>query len=269
MWEVFPPKFSSEWVYSVDGKWFRRQGVMLIHRNATDHEVLWWSFAPSESYQALGADLEKIAVLCRNTPPLGAVSDWKGSITGSVALFFGAIPHQRCLAHVVRDMKRLLPKYSPLMGTQELRKIGKDSVHVKTYAHHAMWITWLACWNVFYGDLLTEKTVQEKREGHKRRWWYTHTNIRAAYRILTKDQNNLFVHLDHPQIPPTNNGLEGLNSNIKGKLMDHRGMKVTQQVAFICWYLIFQKVHTPADLRTLWVYWKRHRYRSKAAVYVT
>lgn len=240
IWEVFPPVFSPVWVISIDGKWLRRFGVILIYRNATDGHVLWWSWAPSESYSALGADMAKIEARCQAHLPSGAVSDWKGSIVGSISLFFGDIPHQRCLAHVVRDSERLLPKYSPIQGTQELRKIGKEVIFVKTQTHKEVWITWLQCWYAFYGDLLTERSYRENPITGKLRWWYTHTNIRAAYRILTKDQEHLFVHLDHPQIPNTNNGLEGVNANLKGKLTDHRGMKYPQQISFVFWYLTLQ-----------------------------
>jgi hypothetical protein len=246
----------------MDGKWLRRHGVILIYRNATDGAVLWWSFAPSESYSALGADMEKIETRCRMHPPSGVVSDWKGSMVGTTISHFGPIPHQRCLAHVVRDIEHLLPKHSPIQGTQELRKIGKDIIFVRTHMHKDVWITWLSCWYTFYGDLLTERSFRENIITGKRRWWYTHTTIRAAYRILTKDQEHLFVHLDHKQIPNTNNGLEGVNSNLKGKLTDHRGMKYPQQASFVFWYLTLQKVKTKAELKKLWDYVKRRIYHS-------
>ena len=260
IWELFPPVFSSLWVLSMDGKWLRRYGVILIYRNATDGEVLWWSWASSESYHALGADMAQIEQYCQNTLPSGVVSDWKGSMVGTVSLFFGDVPHQRCLAHVVRDIERLLPKYSPIQGTQELRKIGKDVIFISTQAHKDTWIAWLSCWYVFYGDLLTEKSYRENPMTGKIRWWYTHTNIRAAYRILTKDQDHLFIHLNTPHIPKTNNGLEGLNSNLKGKLTDHRGMKHLQQVSFVFWYLTLQKVKTKAHMKILWDYVRRWIY---------
>lgn len=260
IWGLFPPVFSPLWVLSMDGKWLRRFGVILIYRNATDGQILWWSWAPSESYSALGADMHHLEERCSLHPPSGVVSDWKGSMVGTGAQYFGDIPHQRCLAHVVRDSERLLPKYSPIQGTQELRKIGKEVIFVKTQTHKEVWITWLQCWYVFYGDLLTEKSYKENPLTGKLRWWYTHTNIRAAYRILTKDQDHLFVHLDHPQIPNTNNGLEGVNSNLKGKLTDHRGMKYPQQVSFVFWYLTLQKVKTTTELKRLWDYVKRRIY---------
>ena len=161
VWKLFPPKLTTSpasWVYSLDGKWLRRSGVILIHRDVINHEVLWWSYARSESYQAIEDDLRRLTSLCGDSVPTGVVSDWKGSIVGSVKLFFGDIPHQRCLAHVDRDIKRLLPKYSPIQGTQELRKIGRAIIRIETFEQKQSWLTWINIWEVFYGDLLKDKT---------------------------------------------------------------------------------------------------------------
>jgi hypothetical protein len=258
VWKIFPPKLSPSWVYSIDGKWLRRNGVILIHRNATDHEVLWWSWWKSESYLALETDLTLLtSLLSEDQYPVGAVSDWKGCIRAAVATHLGDIPHQRCISHVTRDVRRLLPKHSPIEATQLLRHIGLDIIRVKTIADKQAWITWLNCWLTFYGDVLSEKSYREEGILTKRRWWYTHKNIRAAYRLLTTNQDHLFVYLDHSKIPTTNNGLEGLNSNLKTKLANHRGMKHPQQYAFVSWYLTLQKVKSVVDLKKLWAVWRK------------
>lgn len=44
--------------------------------------------------------------------------------------------------------------------------------------------------------------------------------------LLTKNQGSLFVYRHHPLIPKTNNSLEGVNSQLKRKLGDHRGRKL-------------------------------------------
>ena len=267
VWEVVPPNFtlsSKPWVYSVDGKWHRRKGVTLIHKDATNHEVIWWSKAKSESYQALFTDLDKLSTqiieVFHSSLPVGAVSDWKGSMVSTIALFFHELPHQRCLFHVKKDIKNLLPKYSPLMATQELRKIGMNITKVNTHLDKEVWITWLHTWEAVYGDLLTEKSYQEPdvfNPNKRRRWWYTHKNLRRAYRILSVDQENLFIHIDYPLVPTTNNAVEGLNADIKGKLHEHRGIPYDYQYAFIAWLLTFRRIKTNQQLKQLWVKWKR------------
>ena len=264
VWQALPGRFpfSSSWIYSVDGKWLKRKGVILIHRNETDKQVLWWSWVKSESYAAILSDLVSLSSLLPNTP-IGAVSDWKGAITSGTRGVFGPISHQRCLAHVIRDVKKHLAKKSPMEATQQLRRIGLDIIKVKTQEDKEVWITWLNIWEMIYGYLLTEKSYQEQElqiqtdKPRRRKWWYTHKDLRAGYRLLSKDQTSLFIHLEHKLIPTTNNGLEAINGDIKTKLANHRGMSHLRQFAFVSWYLTFGKVETKSDLKKLWDYWKR------------
>jgi hypothetical protein len=254
VWQVFPPTFSQNWAYSVDGKWLRRKGVVLIHRNVTDKEVLWWSLTQSESYASMHQDLVALARFLPNKPA-GAVSDWKGSIRSSVALVFGNPPHQRCLAHVTRDVKKALAKRSPLQATRELRTIGLAITRVSDIEQKQDWQLRLRVWEMIYQELLTEKSYLTNDNG-KRRWWYTHKQLRSGYRILAHDQEALFAHLTHPIVPSTNNGLEAINGNIKNKLATHRGMQHLQQYAFISWLLTFSKIKQAVDLRKLWDCWR-------------
>ena len=256
-WHVLPPKtntIDTPWVYGCDGKWLGRVGVFFIHRNVTTKENLWWSFIPSETYEAIHRDLDALAMRLSTHVPVGAVSDWKGSIVTAVASHFGNIPHQRCLAHVDRQAKRLLPLHSPYEATQALRRVASLLMLVEKPTDTKIWITALARWEKQYGDMLKEKTMTPT--GATRHWWYTHGNLRRAWRLLTHDQQPLFVFLTNRLIPKTNNALEGVNSNLKQKLGDHRGMNTARQAAFLSWYLAFTRSKSDKDLKKLWVYQK-------------
>lgn len=100
--------------------------------------------------------------------------------------------------------------------------------------------------------MLQEKTIGE---GTKKKWWYTHGNLRRAWKLLTDDWYPFFVHLENEQIPHSNNSLEGTISQMKNKLSDHRGMKTPQQVSFISWYMTFTRVKNRRHLLKLWGYW--------------
>lgn len=214
----------------------------------------------SETYEATGRDCCILAGLIGRNLPSGAVSDWKGAIVASIASYFGEIPHQRCLAHIIRQAKRLLPKYSPFEATQRLRKIAKDLLLVETVHDPHVWKTSLLRWEKQYGFMLKEKTVGGPTI--KKKWWYTHGNLRRAWRLLTHDQNPLFVFLTNPLIPKTNNALEGVNSNLKQKLGDHRGMSTARQASFLSWYMAFTRMETEKDLKKLWAYWKKRFLRN-------
>jgi hypothetical protein len=262
VWKILPPtitKNKKPWVYGVDGKWLKRQGVVLVHRDVTHRENLYWSFHKSESYEALSDDLNKLTKLILDTSgnmPIAAISDWKSAILVAVATFFGPIPHQRCLAHVLRSVRRLLPEKSPISATLKLREIATRIKEINHKKDRKLWQKDVEKWHSHYGYLLKEKTPAPP--GHTKKWWYTHGNLRRGYRLLTKDQDSLFMFLDNKLIPKSNNSLEGVNSQLDQKLGNHRGIQLSQQISFAFWYLTFRgEASDTAKLRKLWDYWKK------------
>lgn len=255
IWLVLPPTTittNTPWVYGCDGKWLGRVGVFFIHRNVTTKENLWWSFMKSESYESIARDIHALTELLDDHRPAGAVSDWKGAIVSAINSYFGPIPHQRCLAHVDRDARRLLPKHSPYEATQALHRVASLLMLVEKPTDPHVWQASLVRWEKRYGFMLKEKTIAPT--GISRSWWYTHGNLRRAWRLLTYDQVPLFVFLTNPLIPKTNNALEGVNSNLKQKLGDHRGMSIMRQAAFLSWYMAFTRSKSDKDIKKLWAY---------------
>jgi hypothetical protein len=253
LWELLPPKFDDKWVYGIDGKWLKRQGVFILQRNIINKVNLYWSFWPNETYGALHRNLGCLSRLLDGKKPTAAVSDWKGAVVSAVSGHFGPIPYQRCLAHVVRQAKKLLPRKSPFVCTLQLRQIAKDLIHIKTQEDITDWFERLGLWHDNYGYMLKTKTIGD---GIKRKWWYTHGKLRSAWKLLTNDTEPFFKHIDHNLLPHSNNSLEGVFSQMKNKLGDHRGMKLTQQVSFLYWYFAFSRVKNKQQLKILWDYWK-------------
>jgi len=254
---MLPPEFSKKgWIYGVDGKWLKRQGVFILHRNITDKINLYWSFWKNETYTALHADLEFLTRLLGKQKPKAAVSDWKGAIVSAVNGHFGSIPHQRCLTHVTRQAKKLLPKRSPFACTLQLRQIATDLTVLENQQDIANWFVKLGLWHDRHGYMLREKTIGE---GTERKWWYTHGNLRRAWRLLTHDTEPFFQHVTRKLLPHSNNSLEGTFSQAVNKLIDHRGMKLVQQISFLSWYFVFSRIKNRQQLRILWDYWKNRK----------
>lgn len=247
--EPFPVRGQGKWVLGLDGMWLHRFGVVMIYRDVSGRENLWWSWQKSESYQNLADDFYRLFLLTKENLPKGVISDWKGVIVNLKEAFFPGIPHQRCLAHLLREGKRLLPAGSPFYFTLELRQIFQEIMFITDPGDYFSWSQKLEDWRTRYGHLLKERTINEAVE---KKWWYTHGNLRRAIRLLTKNQDSLFVYLHHPLIPKTNNSLEGVNSQLKKKLGNHRGMGPVQQVSFCFWALAFSRAKSRADLRSLW-----------------
>lgn len=258
IWIVFPPSCFDgyPWVFGFDGKWLKRYGVLLIYRDVTNHEIIWWSRSPSESVSAVTRDLERLGVLLADYLPYGTVSDWKPGIVSAMSAYLQdkeveRFPQQRCLVHVEREAKRRLALHSPIEGTRALREIALQITTIKTVEERDRWIIRLIIWYYEYGYLLTEKSIFEDRRDHKRHWHYTHKNIRAGWRLLTHDSDCLFEYLDHPLIPSTNNSLEGVNSHL-GRI---RGLPPRYNDALLCWKLALSRAKTKEDKHKLWVSW--------------
>lgn len=229
--------------------WLHRFGAVFIYRNTTTQTNLYWLWVKSESFQNLVDDFYKVYLLTKLTPPSGIISDWGKGIVALCNEFFLKVPHQRCLAHLVRLGRRLCPAGSPFIFTLKLRQIFQEVMSINDPSDYFDWSQKLDQWLENYSHLLKVKSTNlETKSG----WWYTHGNLRRAVGLLTKNQESLFVYLHHPLIPKTNNSLEGVNSQLKRKLGDHRGIPSQQQVNFCFWALAFSRVKNQVDLKKLW-----------------
>jgi hypothetical protein len=78
-------------------------------------------------------------------------------------------------------------------------------------------------WHKKWRLLLAERTSAPDGK----HWWYTHRQLRAAYRSLHTNMPYLFSSQRHPElrIPNTNNSLEGYFSHLKALLNNHHGLR--------------------------------------------
>lgn len=244
---------SSRWVYGYDGKWLGRSPVLIIHRDVVHKETLWWSVARSESRGALAEDLVALCSILAPTRPCGAVTDGKPGIGTLIKTAFHLVAIQRCTVHVTRELKALLPLHSPVEATQALRTIALTLSTIHTTADRTVFVLSLIFWEHQYGALLTHRTVPPVGSGVHRSWWYTHGNLRRAWRLLNLDPATLFAYLDHPLVPATNNSLEGVNRHLHRRA----GMGKGRQLSFMLWKLALSRVNTPVHKKQLWDVWKR------------
>ncbi len=253
VWNILPPRCTrsgSPWIYGADGKWLHRNGVFLVHRDVTNKENLWWSYALGEPYASWASDLCRLGEYLSSSVPSGMVSDWKRGLIQSAKETFGDIPHQRCLAHVARHAATLLPKGSPYLATRRLRDIALALRRIRSTEDMDIWKQAVTRWGYLYGEMLTTKT--RAPFGSTKTWWYTHGNLRRGWRLLTTDTEAFFLFLTVKGLPKTNNSLEGVNRNLKGKLGIHRGLTTAFQVSLLSWVMAFSRVKNPTDLRKLW-----------------
>lgn len=174
-------KSHKRWVLGIDGKRLKQQGVIMIYRDVTKKTNLYWSYHLSESYEAAEKDFWQLTSIMADRLPSGVITDWNGALVSAVNRFLPLLPHQRCLAHVKRQLLRFLPLKSPILVTQQLRSITKDIFKIEARRDKILWKRRWDCWITEHKSLLKEKTIGVET---KKKWRYTHGNLRRAIKLL-------------------------------------------------------------------------------------
>ena len=117
------------------------------------------------------------------------------------------------------------------------------------------WTEQLYAFGECYKEELKERTYGPIKPSRRRSWWYTHRNLRSAYRQLTRlvEDKQLFTYLEvivtdtdtgQPvPIPRTTNHMEGgINSRLRDLMKLHRGLPAERQMRLVDWYLHTRKM---------------------------
>ena len=93
-------------------------------------------------------------------------------------------------------------------------------------------------WYKRYRDVLNERVHDKRIKRHKPP--YMRPRLRSAYLSLKRNMPLLWTFYDHPEtgLPNTNNGIEGLFSDIKGKLRIHRGINKDNRKKLLDEYIL-------------------------------
>lgn len=226
----------------VDAKYFGRWGCFLLYKAGRD--LIYWNLVRGETFRNYLYDLTQILRLGYTI--VGVTSDWHGSIVSAVDyLFQRAIPHQRCLVHTQRRCESLLTKNPKTEAGINLLELVKDINQVTNHYEAKLWLNRLSYWERDYGHLTKERTYGWKEDG-RRTWWYTHKNLRGAFRTLMNTTNHLFLYLDYKNLEKDTNGLESEFSHLKQKLNMHRGLKRHRKVKAIYWFCHFKSLERRA-----------------------
>lgn len=170
------------------------------------------------------------------------VCDGQKGLIKAITLLRPKTKVQICIFHVWQRIKTKLSLHPKTDCGKELLEIGKflfkkikDTPYCSAKELSEIWIEWLNNWFEKYKDFIYEKTYSENGK-----WFRTHKNIWSAYRTLKKylDMGMLFTFTNKPNIPRTNNGLEGgINSQIKSLMWLHRGSNYLTRNNLVILYL--------------------------------
>ncbi len=161
--------------------WGRSYGV-CVFRSHTLKRNAWWHDVESERmahYRYGRAILEE-----RGWKFLAAVVDGR---RGFLPVFHD-IPVQICQFHQMKQVTKYLTRRPKTDAGKELRELTLTLTDVdeKTFVEA------LTAWHTKWGDFIEEKTIDTFITG-KTKWYYTHKNVRSAYRSLKTNLPYLFT----------------------------------------------------------------------------
>lgn len=200
--------------------WGRNFGVVIL-MDASDSRVLWFKFIDRrerlEDYREGLTCLKESGLLIK-----AVVSD---GFTGVKETLSG-IPYQLCQFHQLMRIRQLLTNNPKLPASVELKTIASSLTTSGKEQFRAMLEDWHNRWK----DFLKEKTIIDGGKS-----FFTHRRTRSAYYSLKTHLDALFTYQDFTDgsVPNTNNALESLNSVIKTKLRNHRGISIMRRMLLI------------------------------------
>lgn len=193
--------------------WGRRFGLMVI-KDALRNKILWHKYVYNET---IGQYVEGISWLeSQGFKIYGAVIDGMRGLAH--ALY--PIPVQMCQFHQILITRRYLTQEPDLDASRELLSLVKSI----TQMDKESFIGAFNDWHDKYKDVLNERIHDKRIKRHTPP--YMRPKLRSAYLSLKRNMPLLWTFYDRPEtgLPNTNNGIEGLFSDVKSKLRAHRGI---------------------------------------------
>jgi hypothetical protein len=200
--------------------WGREYGV-TVFRSPKLKRNIWWSEVKRET-QAVYFYGRKILEEDGWTF-LAAVVDGRRGL----ATVFEDIPVQVCHFHQMKTVTRYITRRPETLAGQDLRAI----ILKLPKSNEKEFTRLLSDWHRKWRSFINEKTCVI---GTKH-WYYTHKKVRGAYRSLESNLPFLFTYQKHPKlsIPNTTNSLDGMFTQLKAKLLIHRGLRQDRRFKMI------------------------------------
>lgn len=205
----------------------RHFGLMII-KDALRNKILWHKYVRNET---IAQYIEGISWLkSQGFKIYGAVIDGMRGL--AQALY--PIPVQMCQFHQILIIRRYLTQEPDLEASVQLLDLVKSITRMDKESFIGAFNEWYEK----YKDVLNER-VHDKRI--KRNMPpYMRPRLRSAYLSLRRNMPLLWTFYDHPEtgLPNTNNGIEGLFSDLKGKLRVHRGISKDNRKKLLDEYIL-------------------------------
>ena len=193
--------------------WGRNFGLMVI-RDALRGKVLWPKYVHHETIAQYVEGVEWLKG--HGFRIYGAVIDGKKGLPQAL----WPVRVQMCQFHQMLIVRRYLTQEPDLDASRELLGL----VNMITKTDKESFTGALNEWYGKYKDVLNERVHDKRIKRHTPP--YMRPRLRSAYLSLKRNMPLLWTFYDYPEtgLPNTNNGLEGLFSDLKSKVRVHRGI---------------------------------------------
>ena len=239
----------------MDGIYLGRGWCCLIA--IANGKTLGWQWCDSEKKVAWVALLEQFPA------PQVVIIDGGSGLASALAQAWPQTRVQRCLVHVQRNVRTYLTMRPRTDAGRALRRISLALTRIRTREQATHWMQVLQEWHHQFGELIKERTYPTGPGGLRPKgvkvtqtWWYTHTRLRSAYKLLERlvRSGELFTYLDPKfegmNIDSTTNHIEGgFNTQLRALLRNHRGMPPSHAKRAIEWWL-YTRSEKPAEPHT-------------------
>ncbi|MEA2056331.1 MAG: hypothetical protein U9O78_01270 [Patescibacteria group bacterium] len=220
----------------IDGDWFGRKRVLIVYKDS-QAGILFWRFADGEYKAQVKQDIEYLKD--KGYPLKGTVSDGKNSLVNAAKSH--QVPVQRCLVHIQMRLKSLLTQNPQSAAGKQLKEWSYSVNKISNQYEAKILLLWFIRLYKRHKDFIKEKTNYIDPKTDKKRWWYTHKNVRKAYRLIANSFGQMFTYLRFKNMPKDTNGLEGFFSQLDTKISRHRGLKQPKKENLIAWLLYLKR----------------------------
>ena len=207
--------------------WGRNFGLLVI-KDALRKKILWRKYV---THETIADYMEGVLWLEKHGFKIyGAVID---GIRGLAKALWYHCPVQLCQFHQILTVRHYLTQEPELEASRELL----DLINSITKMDKESFIGAFEEWHIKNKDVINER-VHDKRI-KKKTPPFMRPRLRSAYLSIKRNMPLLWTFYDYPNIglPNTNNGLEGIFSDIKTKLRVHSGISKAHRKKLIDEYL--------------------------------
>lgn len=205
--------------------WGRNFGLMVI-KDALRKKILWRKYVRHETV----ADYKEGVwwLMSQGFKIYGAVIDGMKGLAQSLPF-----PVQLCQFHQMLMVRRYLTQEPELDASRELLELVNSITKMDKESFIGLFNEWYERNKDVVNERVHDRRIKRKTPPYMR------PRLRSAYLSVKRNMPLLWTFYDHQElgIPNTNNGLEGIFSDIKTKLRVHSGISREHRKKLIDEYL--------------------------------